>query len=686
MLKISLRKNKKNKYDWLGSSDKEEAKLVPKKGGYDVKQADTESLNQESDKASKQKNFETMKEEKHKERKQKRMNKRRILKIFNIIIGVVGVVLIIFGVLFYRIYDSASDLKQSADRTIAALDGENTQVVKDELGNTKIALNNFDNTYKSIGWMKAIPYFGEFVEDGEYAIVAGRHGLEAAEIAIDTIEARNEEPSKDKFDFVLKALPLLSFVVNDLSKELSEISNQLNYINTGKYPEEMFGFKVRSYIESVINAVELSNNLLENGKPLMEIAPSLLGSEEERKYLILFQNDKELRPTGGFMTAYAVAKVRNGIFEPVSSSDIYDLDDNYKPSFPAPEPIVKYLKGPYLESDNFRLRDMNWVVNFADSMELFIEEAQTAGVEEVDGVIAVDTQLLVYLLDAIGPIDVTGYGSFSTETVEKCNCPQVIYELESFADIGGPVVWSENEPGKVVFAPPNYDNRKKIIGPLMNSILSGTLEQSNIKIPLTVEALLKSINEKHILFWMKDEDTQLALEELGISGRLEDYNGDYLYINDANLGGRKSNLYVKSEIEQEIDIEEDEIVKTVTITYRNPVSYDGWLNSVLPNYVRIYTPKGSELIKFSGVVDKTDPYVEYGKTVFAGFFELNPDGVAIVTLKYKLPFEMKDQYSLYIQKQPGTDAPLHTIILGDEMEEVFLWSDEEVVFDLNKDK
>ena len=627
----------------------------------------------------------------------KKMNnkKKKYLKIATAISGFIFIVVAIVGVLFFRVYVSARNIKFSIDRTMNAVSEQNISEIKSELGNTKIALDDFSNTYKSITWLRTIPYFGGFITDGEYTIKAGRHGLIAAEIAIDAIDSNDEivdlkgsgqGSAQDRLDFAIKVLPAVTSKVDDLAAELAVIRDELQKIDTEKYPTRLFGFKVRSYIESVINAVDLSAGFLVNGKPLMEAAPYILGSEEERTYLILFQNDKELRPTGGFMTAYSVAKVRSGIFEPVASSDIYNLDDKYTPAIPAPEPIIKHLKGPYLETDNYHLRDMNWMPEFADSMELFIEEAQTAEVDNIDGidgVIAVDTQLMVYLLDAIGPIDVAGYGSFSTDIIEECDCPQVIYELESFADIGGPVVWSENEPGKVVFAPPNYDNRKKIIGPLMNSMLQSTLGQSNERIPLTIEALLKSINEKHVLLWMKDEETQLALEEFGVAGKLKDHQEDYLFINDANLGGRKSNLYATSEIEQEIEIDDNgSVEKTVIITYRNSASHDGWLNSVLPNYVRVYVPKGSELVSFTGVQEKEDPYVEYEKTVFAGFFELNPDSVAKVTLKYKLPFKVEDQYSIYIQKQPGTNAPLHTISLGDVTEEIFLWSDEEVVIDL----
>ncbi len=407
----------------------------------------------------------------------------------------------------------------------------------------------------------------------------------------------------------------------------------------------------------------------------------MLGAEEERTYLILFQNDKELRPTGGFLTAYSIAKVSKGKFEPVSSSDIYNLDKLYRPSIPAPDPIIDYIQGPYVLSPNLRLRDMNWSPDYYESMKLFSEEIKEAGIDDIDGIIAVDTEVVVNLLDAIGQIGVFGFGNFSTEIVEECNCPQVVFELESFADVEGPIVWSENEPGKIVFAPENYENRKKIIGPLMNSILANAMGQPKDKLPGLFEAVFKSLIEKHVLFYMYDPVAQAGVESFGIAGKMDAYEGDYLHINDANLGGRKSNLYVKQEVSQIVSISKDgSVEKEVTITYNNPEEYDGWLNSVLPNWVRIYVPKGSELIDISGLEDMTNPYEEFDKTVFAGYFELRPLGISKVTLKYKLPFKVNDEYKLFVQKQSGTDAPLYTIEVGKQFEELFLRTDEEFKF------
>ena len=213
----------------------------------------------------------------------------------------------------------------------------------------------------------------------------------------------------------------------------------------------------------------------------------------------------------------------------------------------------------------------------------------------------------------------------------------------------------------------------------MNALLANAMGQPKDKLPKLFEGVLTSLLEKHVLFYMYEPKAQAGVEAFGIAGRLKDYSGDYLYINDANLGGRKSNLYVTQEVESDIEVAKDgSVEKTLTITYKNPEKHDGWLNSVLPNWVRVYVPEGSELISAEGFEDKADPYGEFGKTVYAGYFQLRPEGVSKITLKYKLPFKVKGDYKVYIQKQPGKDAPLYILRAGKKEEELFLNTDKEV--------
>lgn len=609
---------------------------------------------------------------------------------------ILGVILIVFVLPLTNVLFRARAVGKSADLLIESAKSQDIILIKDELTRTKKSLGKLKGSLVFIGWTKYIPFFGGYTRDVGHVVNAGTYGLEAAEIFVGAIEPYadiigltgsavlgaetegGEKTTQERLDFVANIVPQLIPKIDEIAAKMALVGDEINQINPNRYPVRIGEREVRSRIVDSIAFVDQFSSFLVDGKELIASAPYLLGLDTPRTYLVLFQNDKELRPTGGFMTGYSIMKVDRGRFEPVSSNDLYNLDDAYKPTIKAPKPIIDHIKGPYILSNKLRLRDMNWDPDFEASMALFTEEAGKAGIEEIDGVIAVDTHLVVNLLTALGPIGVPEYGEFSVEPVDECRCPQVIHELESFADIEGPVVWDPAGTGKIVYAPPNYENRKKIIGPLMNSIVANAMGQPKDKLPGLFNAVFKSLFEKHILFFLNDETSQVAVESFGIAGKVKEYDGDYLMIVDANLGGRKSNLYTSQEVEQKYEMGKDGTVeKTLIITYKNPEKHDGWLNSVLPNWVRVYVPQGSKLIASEGLQEEEEPYEENGKTVFAGFFELRPEGVSRVTLKYSLPEKVEGDLNLLIQKQPGLGGPLYTTITPKDETETYLLKDTE---------
>lgn len=624
---------------------------------------------------------------------------RRLSRKKKIFLGV-GTFLLIFilinSILIANLALKGKAMVKDAKELQESLKSQDLNLVEAKIDDFSVSFDKTHKAFKPVSWMRVIPFLGIYVSDAGHAFNAGDHGIKAGRIVLKTMTpyadlvgfsggekaTDGEKTAADRIDFIVKTLPDILPQMDKISEEMKIVDEEIGNIEPKRYPKKLLGKDVRDNVELAVSLTDEATKFVVDGKPLLEQAPYILGIDSPRTYLVLFQNDKELRPTGGFLTAYSIMTVDKAKFEPVDSNDIYNLDARYSPSIKAPDPIIDYIKGPYVISKNLRLRDMNWDPDFSQSMETFTNEVDKVGLKDIDGIIAVDTQLLVNLLDVLGPTGVSGFGNFSTEIVPECNCPQVIYELESFADVEGPIVWDPNT-GEVVYRPPNSDNRKRIIGPLMNAIMANTLGQPKEKMPNLFEAAFKSMTEKHILFYLKESDAQKAVESFGIAGSLDNFEGDYLHINDANLGGRKSNLYVTQEVVQDININSDKSVeKTVVITYKNPEEHDGWLNSVLPNWVRIYVPRGSELMSFEGVEDRQDPYEEAGKTVYAGYFELSPQGVAKVTLKYKLPFKVKDKYNLFVQKQPGKDSPLYTINIGKIQEEGFLKTDKEYSFPL----
>jgi len=631
-------------------------------------------------------------------------NKKSNGLFLKIAVGFMAFILILLvavGIPAFLTYQKGMALYGSVKKLEAAAKSQDLSQIKTQITATSKSLADFKTSYTLLSWTRIIPYFGGYVSDLGHAVNAAQAGMDAGNTVITVIEPYSDllglkgesgqqavqaldgaKTAQDRIDFIVKSLPSLLPQIDTISGKMKTVESEISKIDAERYPVQFKGIPLRNDIKSVQDLIGQASNLLVNGKPVIENAPYLLGMDSPRTYFVLFQNDKELRPTGGFMTAYAIMTVNKAKFTPTVSDDIYNLDARYRPSIPAPDPIVKYIKGPYVLSQKLRLRDMNWSPDFAQSMQMVSGALSEVGIKNIDGIIAVDTKVLDNLLSVIGPIGVPGFGNFSTAIDPECNCSQVIHALEAYADVEGPIIW-DPLTGKIIQRPANSENRKKIIGPLMNSILANAMGQPKDKLAALFSAAFNSVMEKDVLFYLNDSTVQKAVTEFGIGGVIKDYNGDYLHINDANLGGRKSNLYSTEDVEQDVKIAGDgSVTKTLTITYKNPEKQDGWLNSVLPTWVRVYVPEGSTLIAVDGLEAKQDPYEDLGKTVFAGYFQLRPEGVAKVTFQYKLPFKVKGQYKLLVQKQPGTKDYLYTINVGKNQQEFYLKTDKEVTIGL----
>ncbi len=619
-----------------------------------------------------------------------------VLAAILIVIVVMGIAIAIPGV---AVYGKAKVLQTDANNIKAAIAKQNISEVKTSTTKLQKDLDSFQSSYNLLGWTRFVPFLGAYWSDGSHAIAGGKYALNAAQIGIDTVtpyadiigftgdaskKALNgEQNANDRIQFIASTIKNVLPKIDDLSKQTDLAKKEFDQIDSNRYPVSFSGKPLRASLKKVLDLVDEGSTFVSESKPLLQATPYLMGIDSPRTYLIIFQNDKELRPTGGFITGYSVMSVDKGKASSVTSNDIYNLDKAYTPVIKAPDPIVKYIKGPYAISTGLRLRDMNFNPDFKNSMMTFVTEAQKAGIPTIDGVIAVDTQVLVNVLSVIGNVGVPGYGDFNTKIVPECNCPQVVHELESFADVEGSIVWDQNDPTKIIFAPANYLNRKAIIGPLMNSVLRNAMGQPKEKLPNLFQAAWNSLTQKHVLFYMLDSKAQAGVESFDIAGRVQDNpNGsDYFFVNDANLGGRKSNLYVANETIQNVSISSDgSVTKTVTLTYKNSEKFDGWLNSVLPSWVRIYVPKGSQLVSIEGLDDKQPSYEDLGKTVFAGAYSLRPLGVTTITIKYKLPFKVKSEYDLFVQKQPGVDSIMETIKVGRQEQDSVLKTDQEFRF------
>lgn len=628
-------------------------------------------------------------------------------KVIVIPLGVILVFVMIIGIMLLPMRGVIASMRETiaAGRELGgAIKNQDLDKAKAGLAATSEKLTQLSRQYKKMATLKAVPFLGSYIADGEHGINAALAGLAAGDKAIEALEPNADllglkgeskfvsGTADERLQTAVKTMSALTPKINEMAVYIDTLRKEIDAIDPNRYPAKIGSTVVRARIVQVKDVIENAANLFVNAQPLLINLPKLLGDKEEMRYLVLFQNDKELRATGGFITAYAQFRLVKGKAILERADDIYALDAAKKKNFPAPREITMFHKGVY----NLNIRDSNLSPDFKLSMQQF-EELYDAvsGKEKIDGIWAVDTHVLVEALKILGSVHVYGR-EFSAETDKRCDCPKAVYELEDY---------STRPVGYV------RDARKDIIGVLLQTLLQKALGVSPSKYwGQLFQMLIAEINEKHVLAYFHDSDAQKASESFNMAGRImeatqtatllkyqEGKGWDYLHVNNSNMAGAKANMFVSQKVTKDVTVNSDGTATTkLALEYKNP--YPGsdcglesgglCLNAPLRNWVRVYAPAGSKLMESKGAQSpkdnkpvSLDMYDSLGKTVFEGFLIVNPLGTARVDLTYTSPVKSEDgKYKLLIQKQPGTDGDEYTIKLGGKERKKFeLTTDTELV-------
>lgn len=592
---------------------------------------------------------------------------------------VVLLILLIMPSIF--IYLGFKDVSSHGKSLIAAYQAQNFDQIKSETNATKNGLQKANFALTFLIWLKAVPLVGGYYSDIKGLVAGGVEDLSALETIL-----TNLEPAKGELGFdghaksgpervsqalkiLDKSVPILDKVEGNLKKGVQAVKN----IDTGKYPEGLKGKNIKKTIELAKNFIMGAAVAVEDGRQALTLAPSSLGIPSTKNYLLLFQNDKEIRATGGFMTAYATLQLERGQVSATTSDDIYRLDEKLLnvcltkicPLAP-PSPIVKYLpEASGKPRSAWSMRDSNLSPDVPTSAKEFERMYQLLGGGlPYDGIIYIDSQVVEALIEVMGPIDVFGT-KYSAEVDKRCNCPNVIYELESYAEI----------------AAKGEKDRKAVLGVLMQQILAKALGSEIEKLPQLIETLATLANHKHVMFYVHDLPLQAGLSRLNWTGEIKNYDGDYLHINDSNFAGGKSNLYVDQVVTQEIKISNGKVTKKITIDYKNPQPFNTWLNGINRDYVRVYVPAGSKLISSKGSEEPVTTIEDLGKTVFEAFIQVRPQNSRKLEIEYEIPYKPSGEYKLLIQKQPGAkDFQYKIKVNGSQKADFKLETDREFKF------
>ncbi len=326
---------------------------------------------------------------------------------------------------------------------------------------------------------------------------------------------------------------------------------------------------------------------------------SLLASPEEQHILILFQNDSELRPGGGFLGSYGVLTVKGGQMQDFTVNDIYWPDHplNFDLKLIPPKPLQRV-------TEDWGARDANWFFNFPDSAEAVLtlleqSEVYAASSTTFTGAIAVNTRVLESLIAAVGPIPLDEYDM----TVTRDNfLPELQREVETGRD---------KQPGK---------NPKKILSVLAPKLLERLEGLSPDGTSALMERVGEHVANKDIMFYFRNEVIENALVDYGVDGSVytlpKGYWGSYLGVVNANIAGGKSDAVMSQDVEAWLDVGVDgSSVGNVAVrrTHHGTAGQDSWYQADNTDYLKLFVNDGSELLLMKGNDVRRDAVRTYGK-------------------------------------------------------------------------
>ncbi|KKR04565.1 MAG: hypothetical protein UT32_C0028G0002 [Parcubacteria group bacterium GW2011_GWC2_39_14] len=610
---------------------------------------------------------------------------------------VIYIALCVLVVLPIKVFGYYSELKQTKDDVMnyaqsayEDLKLASKAISSNELDTAEQNLNsaqaNFDQAEQKVAGidseiqtiLKVIPTNSANLADAEYLL---RIGKLVSTVGKDLIGITSGLKENDGQKLTAKISTIQS-KAEVLLPQLQEINSNLNKIRLEAIPEDkQETFKqIKSYFNLALSDLEELSSL---ATTLNEV----LGADHFQRYLVVFQNNNEIRPTGGFMGSFALLDIDRGAIKnmEIPGGGIYALQGQLLENKISPYPLQ-------LIQSRWEMQDANWFPDFATSAEKVRWFYKKSGGPTTDGVIAINASLVPKLLEIVGPIAAPKYGklltaeNFITETQNT-----VEFEYDK----------TENKP-------------KQILADIAPTLLEKMFDLKGEDLVKLINVFKDGLSEKDIQLYFHNEAVEKKFASYNWTGAIKDTSRDYLSIVNANIRGYKTDAVIEQNYELNSVINDNgEIVNTLKIIRKhNGNANDPLTGKSNVDFVRIYTPEGSQLLTASGFSDipetsfepvqdswtkdedllkiqgsvwiepnsKTQINNEFGKTVFGNWIQTDPGETSEVTVTYKLPFRFKfnessgllnifskktnsTYHSLYLQKQSGTQNTSYQVAI-----------------------
>ncbi len=306
----------------------------------------------------------------------------------------------------------------------------------------------------------------------------------------------------------------------------------------------------------VDNAIGQLLDVMDEAGPALAMVekylPTLLqlaGAEGPRTYIVLFQNNAEIRATGGNAATSAIVSVDNGkieMREDEQSAYFHLAGVKGWLDYEMPESTLAMYE------DDFDAYAQNYTrtPDFPTSAQMYRSLWQTNIGGDVDGVISIDPVVLSFMLAATGPVTLDDGSELTSENVVK------VLLSDSYERFG-----TDGLAADAYFA--------DVAGKVFEKVSSGDWDPMKM-----LEQMQKAAEQQRIYMWFPREAEEALATEFKVDGALATDNatttqvGAYL----VNASYSKLEYYLTTKT----DVTCDPAARTVTTTVTMTSAVPGW--------------------------------------------------------------------------------------------------------------
>ena len=436
--------------------------------------------------------------------------------------------------------------------------------------------------------------------------------------------------------------------INNLSKSVNPLSDSLQYFikaNDLVRDSKLNLNQVKTYKESLPKLIKANDILLAVSRD----SKDLLGFNEPKKILVLFQNPYEVRATGGFIGSYGVVEISKGKIISVRIDDIYNPDgqiDVKKVAIAAPA-YIKY----FLKEDKLYIRNANFNSDFPTSAKLINNLFDKSIQENFSTVVAMDTKFIEKFLETFGDVYLNSYE-------ENITASNFVERAQFHSEVN-------YQPG--------VSEKKSFLTSLGSKILERMLSSKPEELAPFADSLYSLLETKNIQIFTELPFLNRSLANLEWDGALIPTKGDYLKVVNSNYGGNKVNYVTENNYSYTVkSLTRDGILRgKLSLEYKNNAKDKAWPYGNFVNYIKVLTQQGSKLTG-AKLINQNGSEINLMNNILLGSesmyqtFETSlniaPGTSQKLVLEYDLPQDLtiiknkNTSYSLLWQKQAGDES------------------------------